>query len=237
MAESTALAVVGAEKFEVLKPSSEAAELLRVNIGNEGIGIRDLDVIKVPSGNSPFWSVPELGGVEAKKFLEGIPIYVGRRRAYWSNPDPSGDPPDCSSDGDCVKGVGNPGGLCEECPLNVFGTAPKKADGSGGRGKACKEASLVFLLQETSMLPIVIAISPASLQRWKKYRLALKVPFYKTVTRFSLGPATNKDSIDYCEVLPELRATLSPEAAVQVENYVKNMQGMFSRVKLKQDDV
>src|SRR5688500_11912452 len=108
---STAIAVIDPKGFSVLEPNSEAAELIRANTAGEEVGVGDLDRIRVPTGGGTLWTVPTIEGEKSERELVGIIVHVARRRAYWSDPSPTGNPPDCSSR-DCITGVGDPGGEC-----------------------------------------------------------------------------------------------------------------------------
>lgn len=230
------LAVIPVEKFGVLVPGSEEAELLRINLGSEAIGPGDLDRVRVPSGGSTFWTVASAEGEVAEKQLEGVILHVGHTRAYWRDPVPSGDEPDCKADGDCTIGEGDPGGECELCPFNKFGSAVKDT-GEAGRGKACREYALVFLLVPGAMLPMQVVVSPGSLKAFKLYRLRLKRPYYEMITRLTLKKESNKDGTDYAQVQAQCVAMLSPEAKQAVLGYRRMMGPTFGRATIDVKDV
>lgn len=232
---TTQLAVIDNEKYAVLQPGSEAAELVRANAAGEEIGVGDLDRIRVPAGGATNWSVPTIEGEKSEKFLEGIILHVGRRRAYWANPNPTGDPPDCRSN-DCISGIGEPGGDCASCPLNEFGSA-RRADGTTGRGKGCKETALLFMLRPGNHLPEVVVVPPGSLKTVKQYRLKLPVPYFGALTRLKLTKAQNKDGIGYAQIVPEFAGALSAEQTRQVKEYADTLRGVFEATTVDRDEM
>lgn len=232
-------ALITADQFSkqwpVLSPQSEAAQLIRSNLSGEDVGIGDLDRIKVPAGGATTWTVPSIEGDKSEKVLEGIIIHVARRRAYWESANPSGDPPTCSST-DCITGIGDPGGDCESCPFNQFGSAVKQCGGAG-RGKACKESTLLFLLRSGHNLPEVVVTPPGSLKSVKQYRLKLPVPYYACVTRLSLKKSQNKDNIAFAEIVPEYAGPLDPTMADFVKRYAQALTGVFKSATADHSDM
>src|SRR3990170_841785 len=121
------------EQFLALHPGG--LELMKENLGNFQISPWDMDKAAVPLGGQTTWQVPDLeDGSQSVKSLEGIILHwMPYRRYYVSGLDEGGiaGPPNCfSSDG--IEGVGDPGGDCESCELNTWGS------GKNG-GKACSE--------------------------------------------------------------------------------------------------
>jgi hypothetical protein len=198
------------------------------NLAGDEVGIGDLDRVKVPAGGGTTWTVQGIDGEKQVKFLEGIIVHVARRRAYWESANPTGEQPDCSST-DCITGVGDPGGPCMSCPLNQFGTAVKQGGGSGsGRGKACKESTLLFLLRPGANLPEVVVVPPGSLKPVKQYRLKLTLPYFSAITRLELEKVSNKDGIAYARIKPTLVGQLPPDSAAQVRNFAQALTGIFN---------
>lgn len=227
-----------AEKFPVLVPGNQAAALLKQNLAGEDISMADLDRVKVPAGGGTSWTVKTLEGERPTKTLEGVLLHVTRRRAYWQSANPSGDQPDCSSN-DCVTGVGTPGGACLNCPLNQFGTAVKQGGGLG-RGKACKESVLLFLLQPGALLPTIVVTPAGSLKAVKQYRLKLAeggVPYYAAMTRLELVKQANKDGIAFAQISPSFAGRLPDEAAQQVQAYAATLGNNFETVGVSREEV
>lgn len=234
--ESTALVPITAEQFPALVHGSEAIQTIRTNLMGEEVTPNDLPKIKVPTGGGVAWTVATPDGDEdAVKRLDGIVIHVARRRAYWASTETMGEPPQCSSS-DCNFGLGSPGGECAKCPLNAFGSATK-ADGSEGRGKACKESRLVFLLREGRIIPEVVVIPPSSLKALRQYQLNLGMPYWSVVTGLTLERTQNQDGISYAKVCFRKIGVLPPDASKQILTYAQQLQTLFAAVVLDQADL
>lgn len=228
MAASNALMVAKAEDYPILASAGEVAETIRQNLGGEQVTAADLTRIRVPAGGGLQFTVE--GSEETFKAVEGIIVHITRRRAYWSDPNPSGLPPDCVSH-DMLIGIGNPGGDCGDddhpkCPYNQFGSKARP-DGKPGRGKACKETKLFFMVRSGQFLPEVIVIPPSSIKPTKHYQLKLGVPYWSVVTRLTLKKAQNKDNIGYAEVACEKVGTLEPAMAQQMRAYAQSLASVF----------
>lgn len=221
--------------YPAVMAGNNAAAIVAGNLGGETITAADLDRVKVPSGGATSWQVPSLEGEVSVKAIEGIIVYSTRRRAYWSSPEPTGDMPDCAST-DCVTGVGKPGGECAGCPLNEFGTQVKKG-GAVGRGKACRESRLLFVLQPGETLPMAIVVPSGSLKIIRGYLLKLDVPYFSATHKLELSVATNKDGIKYAQVKPSMTGRLSPDAAKAVQSYVESLRSVFESVTIDAHDV
>lgn len=234
---STALITMDAveKQFPLLSPHSAAAELLAQNLAGEELSVSDLDRIKVPAGGGTNWTLTTVAGEESAKSIEGIILHVARRRAYWRNPNPTNEQPDCSST-DCITGHGDPGGACAACPLNQFGTATKQGGGEG-RGKACKESTLLFFLRQGAAMPDVVVVPPGSLKAVKHYRMKLPVPYFSAVTRLELVRTTNKDGIAYAQIKPTYAGELPGEVASRVKSLAESFTGMFATAGVERDDV
>lgn len=215
-----------ATQFPVLVPDSPAAALIRANLAGDDVSVGDLDFIKVPPAGATSWTVPGPEGETISKTIEGVILHVARRRAYWRDSNPSNSPPDCRSN-DCVTGIGSPGGACASCPMNEFGSAVRQGGGQG-RGKACKETCLLFLLMPGANLPAVVKIPPSSLRALRSYRLKLTVPYFGAVTRLTLVKKPSKDGIAYSEVIPSLVGSLPVETQAQIQAYSSDLQSLFS---------
>lgn len=90
--------------------------------------------VKIPAGGVIQFELPsdDPENPDYAKTLSGVILYNHSTYAYWPEGDEYDDnvPPLCSSV-DGKQGIGTPGGLCQTCALNRFGSA------SDGRGKAC----------------------------------------------------------------------------------------------------
>ena len=233
---SNELVTLSVEQYPVLAGGGDVARTIRHNLGGEQVTPGDLSRIKVPSGGATNWSVTGPDGEEAAvKTLEGIIVHTSRRRAYWDNPNPTGDPPACSSV-DCLQGIGDPGGDCDSCQFNQFGSAVKP-DGTAGRGKACKESRLVFLLRQGATLPEVVAVPAGSLKPVKQYLLKLGMPYWAVITRLSLTRTQNKDGIAFAQIAPAMIGVLDPEASKAIMAYAQELQAVFMAVGVDHSEV
>lgn len=195
----------------------EVTDLIRDNLGGDGLSPHELDKVKVPSGGGSTWEVPGLDGIEAMKEIEGIIIERATRRAYWPTKEADGESPDCRSE-DGLIGIGDPGGSCAECPFNEFGS-----DVDGGAGKACKETRQLFLLQPDSLIPIVLTVPPASLANVKAYFLRLlraQLSPLDVVTKIGLEVATRKGTTTkFSKVTLSAGQRLDPDAKARMRAY------------------
>lgn len=180
----------------------ELLETVQSNIGDGQIGERQLDRVKMPSGGSTTWTVPTLEGDEDTKELEGVIVHSKLVRAYWqtSYDEGSGDDiPDCVSNdssqafppGEFVPPA-DPHALggfaCQTCALAKFGSA------EDGRGQACQQKRLLFMLTRGDVLPIVIALSPTSLKPAADFMLRLTragKPYWKVGVKITLDKYTD----------------------------------------------
>ena len=231
----TEIAVVNSDLYPALVGGGQAVDIIAQNMGGEAVTANDLNRIKVPGSGGTIWTVVDSDGAEQPfKALEGIIVQIARRRAYWPSAAATGTPPSCAS-ADCITGIGDPGGNCERCPCNQFGTAKKK-DGSPGRGKACKETKLLFILREGSLLPDVVSAPPGSLKVVRQYQLKLGVPYWSVVTALTLEKATSKDGDLYATIHPQRVATLNAEHARQILDYANRLRKVFAQVTIDPDD-
>lgn len=214
--ESTELSIVSLEGFVVVDQVESVTAVLAANMDGEGLSEFDLTQVKVPGAGGTIWSVPGLTGDEDCKELVGVIAYVGKRRAYWEGADPTGDPPDCHSK-DMIRGIGNPGGVCEVCPKNEFGSARNE------RGKACKELRALFILRQGDRLPIVVVVPPGSLKAFKTYMYRLPVPYYHCLSSLSLKKVTNKDGVAYAEIQFAMVGSIQPDVIPRIEQYAESL--------------
>ena len=152
---NTALTVIEDGAY-ALMPAAEIQELLRENLGNTKLDRQNLPQVKVPAGGGRAW---DLGDDEPPvQELVGVVIWYADTRLYWSKgiEDTGGEtPPDCAS-ADGIVGIGDPGGECESCPLNEWGS------GKAGRGKACNERRQLAILRPGELLPTMLSLPSAS---------------------------------------------------------------------------
>lgn len=245
------------ERYPALDPSGEAMELLIANVGDieeAGLSFGDMDRITIPPAGSTKWLVPDLeqGEINVDK-LVGVILKWETSRAYWVSEDVTGEAPDCASrDGktpvegglfavDGERGAENPAGVteggteypagsCIGCPMNQFGSD------SRGRGKACKESKLLYLVREGELLPTIISLPPTSIKPLKSFLLRvgtkMRAKFYEIEVGLALkaevgGPGGKQK---YGVVVPSVVRTLDPEERKVAKGASIAFNGMFNRV-------
>lgn len=210
------------ERFPLLDPNSEIVELLAENVGDEeALTFSDLTRVTVPPGGALTWAIPDLEEGEIRvKEITGIVLKWETSRAYWENPEVTGNAPDCSSrdgktpvpggwfaaDGDLAEE--NPGNACKDCPMNQFGSATK------GQGKACKESKLLYVAEEGSALPTIVSVPPTSLRPLKTFLVQLatgKAKAKYTDVEIALGlKQAESGGQKYSVILPRMVRVLDP---------------------------
>ncbi len=211
-------------------------EIIAENIGGQEMTEFDLDRITIPSGGGLAWAIPTLDGEESSQALEGVIVFWKDARAYWEQSmeeSGGGSPPDCSSD-DGQVGHGDPGGLCAECSFSKWESDAR------GRGQACKQVRLMFMIMPDSLLPVVIALPPTSLARARKHFLRLAgrgVHFASVVHRVTLDRTKNDAGFPYSVANFSVAKLLMPEDADRFRKYGKMLEPIFRDVSVDHSDV
>lgn len=145
----------------------ETAEAVREAMGNRGMRPQDLERVTMPAGKSKMFSLED--GETMEKAIVAAVLVDSDTRIYFDKPfGGETTPPACfSTDG--ITGIGDPGGPCETCPKNQWGTR-EDAQGNPTRGKACSERRLLvlFCLQPPNALPLVLSAPPTSLDALRR---------------------------------------------------------------------
>lgn len=221
---------------------AELVETIKANVGDADLNEGSLDRVRMPGAGSTTWSVPTLEGDVDTKALTGVIVFSKLVRAYWQTSYDDGDGndvPDCASPdsqqayppGDFTPPAAphDGGGFaCATCELAKFGS------GENGRGQACQQKRLVFMLGENDVLPFVVALAPTSLKAASDYLLRLTragLPYWKVGTSITL---TRHD-----DPKPHARASfvkafdLSPEQVAAVQSYREALLPVFQRTRLQ----
>jgi hypothetical protein len=217
-----ALSEVGREVFSALVNFSKAD--LQATLGGDTMSQFDFDRIKIPAGGSTVWELPSIEGTDAAKDFAGVVIEQKILRVYWpdrgdKNAEPV--PPSCASDEGGYRGFGDPGGICAECPNAQWGSDPR-----GGRGKACKEVRVLYIIREGNILPDVMILPPTSIKPWRQFcqrLLKRQVGLQKVLVGFTLDTDKNADGQKYSKVNPQVLGQLSAEDKVRVAAYREAM--------------
>lgn len=216
--------------------AGELADVLTTNMGPTGLSAQDLDRVIVPPGGGLAFAVPTLEGEESIQELEGVIVAFRNANAYWSvslDESGGGSPPDCAS-ADGIYGNGDPGGSCELCPMNQFGSSPK------GEGKACKNTIQLFLCRPDDLLPLVISCPPTSIKAVRQYmrRLSSKaLPYFAVITRLKLQREKSGAGITYSEIVPSFVRTLDGAERERVRSYANAVNKQLTNVAVQRQDV
>lgn len=185
--------------------------------------------IKIPSGGNLVFEIPtdDPENPNYEKTIEGVLLFHHDSNAYW----PEGSEYDentaplCSSVNG-KQGIGEPGGLCAMCGMNQYGTA------SEGRGKACKNMRMLYLLQSGECVPIQISLPPTSLKPFKTFInqafLLRRRPSYGSVIQLGLRKE-NTGGNDYSVATFRLIANFEGEELAQIRSYAE---GFKEQIKL-----
>jgi len=219
------------EKFPAIAPNEELAELLGDALDGVELSPKRLPRVKVPSGGGVLWAVDVDGEPAAVKSLEGALAYFRKQRAFWVDPDPKGNAPDCASvdgkkpipggmfaaDGEAASD--NPGGLCRTCPMSQPGT-----DLKGGKGAACKDQRVLFLAEEGKVLPTVVTVPPSSVRSFEEFIVNLVnskpiIPWWGTGIRLTLEKASNAAGNEFARIVFTATGRFSPDEAAVVRDF------------------
>lgn len=124
--------------------------------------------VKIPSGGQVQFELPseDPDNPDYDKVLEGIIVYSHNASTYWADGEDydENSPPVCQSV-DGKLGYGTPGGVCADCPYNRYGSDTKGT----GKGKACKNQRIVYLLRNGESMPIQLSLSPTSIRPYTDF--------------------------------------------------------------------
>lgn len=185
--------------------------------------------IKIPSGGNLVFEIPtdDPENPNYEKTIEGVLIFHHDANAYWpegSEYDENTAPLCSSLDG--KQGIGEPGSHCAMCAMNQYGTA------SEGRGKACKNMRMLYLLQSGECVPIQISLPPTSLKPFKNFInqafLLRRRPSYGSVIQIGLRKE-NTGGNDYSVATFRLVENFEGEQLAQIRSYAE---GFKEQIKL-----
>jgi len=190
--------------------------------------------IKIPAGGSTIFEIPgdSPDEPETVKEFSAVILYHHPLYAYYKDKYTGGsNPPDCGSF-DGITGEGIPGGSCEKCPYNVFGSGENGA-------KACKNRRRIYLLREGEIFPLILSLPTGSLKDFSRYVMRLLSKGNKTnavVTRFTLKKAVNNSGIAFSQAQFALDRKLTPEEYALVLSMSEQVKTFSSRVGYDADD-
>ena len=121
---------------------------------------------KIPGGGVLQFELPgeDPENPDYVQTLEGVILFNHSANSYWPAGSEYDDntPPQCQSV-DGKVGYGDPGGNCEACDYNKFGSDPN------GGGKACKNMRVLYLLRSGEMMPIQLSLPPTSIRPYTTF--------------------------------------------------------------------
>jgi hypothetical protein len=217
--------------FSSIKTSNFSKQILNRELS--GLSV-EFDRIKIPAGAGMSFEIPdaETGGTNSVKEFTAViihhhPLFSLFKEKYMGR----SVRPDCVSF-DGIRGIGNPGRNCFECPFKKFGSDPNG-------GKLCKDKHQIYLMLENSNFPVTMILPSGSLRSFSKYvnyiifagRLMPRV-----VTRFFLVKGMNGIGITYSKVhcqierdLNEKESELADKLSKQMEFFIENWNFGFKR--------
>lgn len=189
--------------------------------------------IKIPAGGMTQFEIPTENpdSPDYAPLLEGVILHHHPSCAYWVETGEDDDDdeeklPLCSSlDG--IKGIGTPGGACATCQLNAFGSGAK------GKGKACKNMHVIYLLRSNELMPIQFNLPPTSIRPFKEFmnrafRLRKRAS-YGSIVQIGLKKENNGKK-DYSVATFRLLSDFSGEELAQICSYAKNFKGQIKEL-------
>ncbi len=157
------------EQQEFLLPTIEqtAGEFTNEELAEDMDGLQmSFPRAKIPAGGSIQFEIPsnDPDNPDYTKTLVGVILYNHAAGAYWpaENDSEEKTPPLCSSVNG-KTGIGEPGGDCTQCALNRYGS------GADGKGKACKNMRMLYLLRSGEIMPLQLALPPTSLKPFREF--------------------------------------------------------------------
>lgn len=187
--------------------------------------------VKIPAGGTLQFEIPsdDPESPDYTKTLEGVILFNHSTYAYWaegSEYDENATPLCSSVDG--KVGIGEPGGICAACALNEYGTAAE------GKGKACKNMRMIYLLRSGEYMPIQLALPPTSLKPFREFMnqafMLRRRATYGSVVQIGLKKASNGTNDYSVATFRRLYDFDGPELA-QIRAYAESFK---EQIKLSQ---
>lgn len=179
-------------------------KIMKANMGPEGLSIRNLDRISIPTGGIMQFELPSLSGPVMSPTFEGVVIARKDTRIRWETPigeggsnQPACTCPDLAAAGqEEATGIGDPGGVCRTCEYSQFGSAAK------GGGQACQQRLMLFFIRPGESIPVILNLPPTSLKSASEYFSKLQarfLGFWEVVTEVGLKEVVNEAGIKYAQ--------------------------------------
>lgn len=211
------------EKFILPTVSVAEADFSTEEIAEDMDGLQmSFPRVKIPAGGALQFEIPsdDPDNPDYAKYLTGIVLFNHDNYAYWPEGDEYDDNaiPLCSSM-DGKLGIGEPGGACAACALNRFGS------GSEGKGKACKNMRMLYMLRSGEFMPLQITLPPTSLRPFREFMnqsfMIRRRATYGSVIQIGLKKMNNgKD--DYSVATFRRLYDMEGEDLAQIRTYANN---------------
>jgi len=191
------------------------------------------DRIKIPAAGNITFEVPgEDGEPEPVKEFSAVILYHHPLFWYYKTKYTGGNnPPDCSSI-DGKVGHGDPGGECGNCPLNQYETAEE------GKGKACKNRRLLYVLREGDVFPLMLSLPVGSIKEFTNYLKRILSKGHTSnavVTRFSLKKATSQGGVIYSQAQFAVDRVLTPEECAYIKKLAEQVKAYSKTAPVAED--
>lgn len=213
------------DSFRIMKLSeAKLSEIFEANLGDDSLRQGDLERIVMPSGTTPAFTVPSREGNDIQKEFTGIIVAHKKARSYWKNKySGQGESPECHSP-DGKRGIGNPGGNCESCPLSQW---------IDDEPPACTDQRILFILLPDKFLPYMIVVPPTSIPSVKQYMIRLfndGVEHFGVTTKFTLEKAQSASGKDFFKMKLSSVEDLAPDKVAKLKIYNDNIKGLIGEV-------
>ena len=196
------------------------------------------DRVKLPAGGGTAFEIPsaESDETEMSEGITGVIVYNHPAYAYYRDKYTGGNnPPDCGSF-DGVTGIGTPGGSCQNCPYNKFGSGE-------GQSKMCKNKRMLYILREGELFPITLSLPTGSLKSFTNYvksQLSRGRKLNQVVTKITLKKATNASGIAFSQAVFAFERMLDAQertAVAEVTESVKVYAANLTMASLVEDEL
>ncbi len=199
----------------------------------EGLSMM-LNRAKIPAGGALQFEIPtdDPTRPEYTCSLVGVILHNHDSCAYWKPEDDDDTEEDnlplCSSY-DGKTGIGSPGGACATCRMNAYGTGAK------GRGKACKNMRVIYLLRSGEYMPLQLNLTPTSLKPFKDFLtkafLLRKRASFGSVVEITLKPENNSNGKEKYSVAVFRRLyDFEGEELRNIRNYALNFKAQINAI-------
>lgn len=231
--ENNSIVNTNTENTELITTGGAFSSLAEFNLNDtlaeEMTGLTaSFERIKIPAGGMTVFELPgeTPDSPETVKEFSAVILYHHPIHAYYKAKYTGGsNPPDCGSF-DGVTGEGDPGGRCDKCAYNRFGSGENGA-------KACKNRRRIYLIREGEIFPLILSLPTGSLKDFTRYLTKLISKQKKSnsvVTRFTLRKAVNSGGIAYSQAQFAVDRVLTPDEYALIQSMTEQVKAFSSRV-------